>query len=59
MMKRMSLHLGTPNDHHQKALRKGSWEDSMVEKYFLELILIRSGVRLCIDIGVLIDLMHM
>jgi len=44
----MSLHLGTPNDHHQKALRKGSWEDSMVEKYFLELILIWSGVRLCV-----------
>jgi len=29
MMKRMSLHLGTPDDHHQEALRKHSWEEYM------------------------------
>jgi len=29
VMKRMSLHLGTPNDHHQEALRKCGWEESM------------------------------
>jgi len=29
VMKRMSLHLGTSNDHHQEALRKSSWEESM------------------------------
>jgi len=29
MMKRMGLHLGTPDDHHQEALRKRSWEETM------------------------------
>jgi len=28
-MKRMGLHLGTRDDHHQEALRKRSWEESM------------------------------
>jgi len=29
VMKRMDLHLGTPDDHHQQALRKRSWEETM------------------------------
>ena len=49
-MKRMSLHLGTPDDHHQEALRKHGWEESM-ETALLELILIWRGDRSCICIG--------
>jgi len=29
VMKRTGLHLGTPDDHHQEALRKCNWEESM------------------------------
>jgi len=33
VMKRMGLHLGTPDDHHQEALRKCNWDEYM--KLFL------------------------
>jgi len=29
VMKRKSLHLGTPDDHHQEALRKRGWKEAM------------------------------